>query len=93
MTTLEQEILDIINTTIDGEYIGKLRAFNDGKAWNLYLYLDRWFTPTVLAYEGTEEEFKEFIRKEFKTRKMQKTKYYSITRYPIVPELNEKCDE
>lgn len=93
MTTLEQELLDIINTAIDGEYIGKLRAYKNGNVWELRIYLDRWFTPTVLAYEGTEDEFKEFVRKEFKTRKMQKTKYYSITRYPIVPELNEKCDE
>ena len=93
MTELEQEILKIINTTIDGEYIGKLRAFKDKGIWNLYIYFDRWFTPTVLAFEGTEEEFKEFIRKEFKTRKMQKTKYYSITRYPLVPELNTECDE
>ena len=93
MTQLEQEILDIINTTIDGEYIGKLRAFKEGDIWNLYIYFDRWFTPTVLAFDGTEDDFKEFIRKEFKTRKMEKTKYYSITRYPIVPELNTECDE
>lgn len=30
MTTLEQELLDIINTAIDGEYIGKLRAYKNG---------------------------------------------------------------
>jgi hypothetical protein len=63
--------------------------------WELRLYLDRWFTPVVLAFEGTEDEFKEFVRKEIKTRKMEKTKYYSITRYPLVPELDiiEENDE
>ena len=96
MTKLEQEILEIINTTIDGKYIGRLRAFSNGKnMWELRLYLDRWFTPVVLAFEGTEDEFKEFVRKEIKTRKMEKTKYYSITRYPLVPELDiiEENDE
>lgn len=94
MTEIEQEILDIINTTIDGKYIGKLRVSHKGNIWELRIYLDRWFTPTVLAYEGTESEFKKFIEKEFRTRKMQKTKYYSITRYPIiVPEQNIECDE
>lgn len=29
MTKIEQEILDIINTTIDGEYIGKLRVCHE----------------------------------------------------------------
>lgn len=41
MTELEQEILEIINTEIDGKYIGKLRAFHNGVAWELRLYLDR----------------------------------------------------
>lgn len=93
MTELEQEILEIINTEIDGKYIGKLRAFHNGVAWELRLYLDRWFTPVILSFEGTEEEFKEFIKQEIKTRKMHKTKFYSINRYPIVPESNLKCDE
>lgn len=30
MTEIEQEILDIINTTIDGKYIGKLRVSHKG---------------------------------------------------------------
>ncbi len=94
MTKIEQEILDIINTTIDGKYIGKLHVYHTGNIWELRIYLDRWYTPTVLACEGTEDDFKKFIRKEFKTRKIEKTKYYSISRYPIiVPEQNIECDE
>lgn len=93
MTKLEQEVLDIINTTIDGKYIGKLRVLVDKDVYQLYLYFDRWYTPTILGYEGTEDEFKKFVKKEFKTRKMEKTKYYSITREPIVLDLNIKDDE
>ena len=93
MTELEQEILDIINTEIDGKYVGKLRVIHEGPTWELRIYLDRWFTPIVLAFEGTEEEFKDFVKQEIKTRKLHKTKFYSINRYPIVPESNLKCDE
>ena len=93
MTKIEQEILDIINTTIDGEYIGKLRVCHEDNIWELRIYLDRWFTPTVMACEGAYDEFKKFIQKEFKTRKMQKVQYYSITKYPLVPEQNIEHDE
>lgn len=93
MTKIEQEILDIINTTIDGKYIGKLRVCHEDNIWELRIYLDRWFTPTVMACEGTYDEFKKFIQKEFKTRKMQKVQYYSITKYPLVPEQNIEHDE
>lgn len=99
MTQLEQEVLCIINETIEGCYTGKLsvvvskpekecgeldcRPTND-TIYTLYLYLDRWFTPIVLSYEGTEFEFKEFIRQEFKKNKYEKIHFYKITREPIV---------
>jgi hypothetical protein len=41
----------------------------------LLLYLDLEITPMVLAYEGNVDEFKEFIRKEMKTRKLQTVKF------------------
>ena len=87
MTKLEQEILDIINSTIEGKYIGKLRVVKGKKSYQLRLYLDTWYTPTIMECEGTEEDFKKFIKDEIKRRKMQKTKFYSITRYPLVPEI------
>ena len=46
-----------------------------------------------MACEGTYDEFKKFIQKAFKTRKMQKVQYYSITKYPLVPEQNIEHDE
>ena len=78
MTKLEQEVLEIINETIEGQYIGKFKVLVDDVGYQLFLYFDRELTPTVLGYEGSEEEFKNFIRDEFKTRKMEKTHYMNI---------------
>lgn len=99
MTELEQEVLCIIKEVTENCYIGKLKIIvshpeiskcdspckelND-TIYSLYLYLDRWYTPIVLSYEGTEDEFKEFIRKEFKKNKYEKVHFYKITREPLV---------
>lgn len=80
MTEIEKQIKEIIEEVVDGKYIGKLRVatepINDSTLWMLLLYLDLEMTPMILAYEGTEEEFKEFIRKEIKTRKLQTVKFW-----------------
>lgn len=99
MTDLEQEVLCIINEVTENCYTGKLkvlvtkpekecgdpecRPLND-TIYELYLYLDRWNTPIVLSYEGTEDEFKKFIRNEFKKNKYEKVHFYKITREPLV---------
>ena len=36
------------------------------------------------TYDGWEDEFKEFIRKEFKKNKYEKVHFYKITREPLV---------
>lgn len=108
MTQLEQEVLDIINKAIDGCYIGKLavniieperqcgdpecRKLND-TIYELRLYLDRWFTPVIFSYEGTEAEFKNFIKQQFKNNKYEWVRYYKITREPLVLEETEWDDE
>lgn len=106
MTELEQEVLDIINETICGIYIGKLKIdiFEDkpecgdqckklnNTVYQLKLYLDREFTPIIFSYEGSEDEFKKFIKKEIKTRKMERTRYYKIVREPIILEDDDLMD-
>ena len=103
MTNLEQEVLCIINEVTENCYTGKLkvlvtkpekecgdpecRPLND-TIYELYLYLDRWNTPIVLSYEGTKDEFKKFIRNEFKKNKYEKVHFYKITREPLV--LNDE---
>ena len=100
MTELEHEVLCIINEVTENCYTGKLKVLvtpperhrcdsdcipmND-TIYELYLYLDRWRTPIVLSYEGTEDEFKQFIRDEFKKNKYEKVHFYKITREPLIP--------
>lgn len=104
MTELEHEVLCIINEVTENCYTGKLKVLvtpperhrcdphciplND-TIYELYLYLDRWRTPIVLSYEGTEDEFKQFIRDEFKKNKYEKVHFYKITREPLVPPQEE----
>lgn len=76
MTTLEQEILDIINETIGGQYIGRLKVLNDEGIWTLYLYMNQEMSPIQIGRDGTWDEFKEYVRKEIKTRKMEKISYW-----------------
>lgn len=78
MKELENEIRQIIDETIGGRYIGKLKVEKDNEydLWMLLLFLDREMTPLVLAYEGTVDSFKEFIRKEIKQRKLQMVKFW-----------------
>lgn len=107
MTTLEQEILDIINCTICGKYTGKLKVnvwthepqCGDGckeiypTIYELKLYIDREFTPIVFSYEGTEDEFKEFVREEIRKRKIEKTRFFKINLEYIVPDDEDLTDD
>ena len=110
MTELEQEVLCIINEVTENCYTGKLKVLvtpperhpcdsncvqmND-TIYELYLYLDRWRTPIVLSYEGSRDEFKQFIRDEIKKNKYEKVHFYKITREPLVidDEEIERDDE
>ena len=79
MKDLEKEILEIINKTIKGQYIGKLEVFYKDGIYTLNLYLDLELAPSIImSFEGSEDEFKKYIRKEFKTRKMQKALFYKL---------------
>ena len=93
MTTLEKEILDIINESTDSEYIGKLKVIVDDDLYNLGLYLNREMTPTVLSFQGAEEEFKEFVREEMKSRKPQKVFRYEVIRDILLPGMEEYEDD
>lgn len=74
MSGIEQEIKKIIEDIVCGKYIGKLEVYNESldncTLWTLCLYLDTEYSPMVLSYEGSEEDFKEFIRNEIKSKKL-----------------------
>ena len=93
MTTLEKEILEIINDATNSEYIGKLKVIIDDDSYTLGLYLNLEMSPMIFSYQGTESEFKEFIREEMKSRKLQKIFRYEVIRDILLPGMEECEDE
>lgn len=77
---LANEILNIIDETIEGEYVGKLEVIVDDDWYTLNLFMNMHNSPLVLAYQGTEEEFKNYIREEIKKRKLEKVMRYEVRR-------------
>jgi len=77
---LANEILNIIDETIEGEYVGKLEVIVDDDWYTLNLFMNMHNSPLVLAYQGTEEEFKNYIREEIKRRRLEKVFRYEVRR-------------
>lgn len=90
---LETEFRDFINEIIGGKYIGKLKVeciTNSGvEFWTLCLYLDTEESPLILGYEGTKEQFKKFVKKEIKARKLEFISYWTA----VQTSLDEEDDE
>ena len=95
MTEIEKHIKEIIEEVVDGKYIGKLKVvtepINDSTLWMLLLYLDLEMTPMILAYEGTEKDFLEFIRSEMKARKLQTVRFWKANQ-EFIGDYRD-CDE
>ena len=77
---LANEILNIIDETIQGEYVGKLEVIVDDDWYTLNLFMNMHNAPLVMGYQGTEEGFKNYIREEIKRRKLEKVFRYEIRR-------------
>lgn len=97
MTAIEQDIKNIIDEISCGKYIGKLKVIqepvpeSDGTIWMLLLYLDMEITPMILAYEGTEEQFKDFITKELKSRKLHSVHFWkTLQEFPGEMDYNHE---
>lgn len=75
MTELEEEIRQIINDITEREYITKLSVRHDDDIWTLYLYLNRELVPMVMSIQGTEDQFKRFVKREMKKRRLHEVKY------------------
>ena len=93
MTTLEKEILNIINEITDSEYIGKLKVVVDDDSYTLGLYLNLEMSPMVFSYQGDEQGFKDFIREEMKSKKLQNIFRYEVIRDILLPGMEEYEDD
>jgi len=93
MTTLEKEILNIINEATDSEYIGKLKVVVDDDSYTLGLYLNLEMSPMVFSYQGDEQGFKGFIREEMKSKKLQNIFRYEVIRDILLPGMEEYEDD
>ena len=92
MTELEEEIRQIINDVTEREYITKLHVSQDGDIWTLYLYMDRDLVPPiVMSKQGSLEDFKKFIKREMRKRRLEEVKYWKTTRE--IPVLSCKDGE
>lgn len=49
-------------------------------------------SPMVFAFQGTEEQFKNYIKEEMKARKLEKVFRYQVLREILLP-FEEECDE
>lgn len=81
MTVLESEIKNIIEEVICGKYIGRLKVvqepMNNSTLWMLLLYINLESSPMIMAYEGTEKQFKDFITSELKSRKLENVHFWT----------------
>lgn len=81
MSKLECEILDIINETIEGKYIGKLRVIKEDNVYCLQMFLNLTVAPAFSLIKECKDEndFKEFVRKEIKSRKIEKESFWKVS--------------
>lgn len=90
MTSLECEILNIINETIEGKYVGKLRVTTEKNVYCLDLFMNHTLSPAISFIKECkdEDDFKDFIRKEIKSRKLEKDSYWTtMIVYPAKNDL------
>lgn len=80
MTRLEEEIKNIIEEEIGGKYIGKLKVNEEGDMYELLLHMNQEQAPLHLGCQGTEEEFKAFIKEEFHFRKRNDVRFWKAIR-------------
>lgn len=94
---LELRVLDLINTTIDGEYLGNLKVVVEDDYYILLLHLNRDYVPLRMGHPGPEEDFLAFLKSEFKNRKLERIRRWEglqiKTDDPNDGLDDEDCDE
>lgn len=93
MEGIEKRALEVINSSIPGWiYDGELKVIYDEGIYSLFLYMDQNDSPLTIAKDcDSEEEFFKFIKKELKTRKLQKVKFWkAIQDLPALECINNE---
>lgn len=91
LSALENEILDIINETTESIYTGGLKVVYEDGIYMLFLYLDIEFAPIQLAYEGSENDFKQYIKDELKSRRLECIPRGRLVQQVIIHEERGNC--
>ena len=84
MTALENEILEIINEVTECCYTGRLSVIQEDDGYTLRLGLNTPNAPTVLYYQGSVEDFKEYIKEEIKRRRYPEIEYWNTLKEPFI---------
>lgn len=94
MTPLDmsQVIRGYIRELYNLEYNKKIDVKNlEPEGYQLSLYLDGSIHPFVLMADLPEQEFLQYVKEELRKRKLQKTKYFKLTKlYDYKPKI---CNE
>lgn len=64
---LVDKVYEIIEKAMCAYYTGDFTLTIDGNQWKLSLDLNQWKAPLVLVYEGDEEGFSNFLKKNLET--------------------------
>lgn len=92
LSKLEKEISDIINDVTESIYVGGLKVVYEDGIYTLFLYLSVEYAPIQLAYEGSEEDFKNYIKDELKSRKIECIPRGRLIQQVIINHEEERWD-
>jgi hypothetical protein len=78
---LEQKTLDYINSYYEAVYTGLLEIHKIDEIYKLILGVPSYMFPTVISMDScTDEEFLDFLYKEFRVRNYMRLYIYKTTR-------------
>lgn len=83
MTALENEILEIINEVTERCYIGKLAVKEGDGEYTLCLGVNTPNAPTIIYFQGSVEDFKQYIKEEIKRRRYPEIEYWNTLKEPL----------
>lgn len=76
MDQLEVEFRDLITKATGAKYISKLNIYEEDGFWTLEMGINcQDAKPIVVTFEGTKDQFKEYLCKDFKRRNLAEIQY------------------